>query len=222
MLALVATALLAQNPQDPFGPVLSREGALLIRARLLTADKPKAAPSSEALKLLACERLFEDCREALDEFANRRALDAHRVELDELAAPLLIASSVVLVGSMCFGDYDFETKRLPVKSFALYAPHRDSTFANDAYDSPLEFKLSRGWASVRTDAQTAERLVTQNPGVRCAETLIEVALPKKPTRWSVKAAGYGWSDAEFLPVTVPVVVKRARLLAVDGSTLTAL
>lgn len=222
ILALVATALLAQSPQDPFGPLLFREEALLIRARLLAPDKPKTAPSSDALKLLACERLFEECRAATDEFAKRRALDAHRDELEQLAAPLLNAPTVVLAGTMCFGDYDFKARRLPVKTLTVYAPSRDSTFVQDAYDSPVEFKLSRAWTSVQADAPTAERLVTQYPGLRCAELRIEVALPTKPARWTVKTTGYGWSDADFLRVAVPVVVKRARLIAVDGSTLTAL
>lgn len=221
MLAFVALSLFAQAPAqtDPYGPLLFREEALLIRSRLLKPDKPKEALTAERLTEIACESLFDDCRSALDEFAKKRAVEAHRDELDALATTLRDAPSFVIAATGCFGEYDFKAKRLPVKSFQLLAPAREGPSVHP-YESPLEFKLSRTWSSLAVDAAAAERLVTQFPGVRCAEFRIEVAAPKKPAPWHVIRGNFGEHD--FEPVAVPVTVKRARILAADGSTLVTL
>lgn len=221
MLAFVALALLAEVPTqgDPFGPLLFREEALLIRARFLKPDKPKEVPSAESLETLVCDRLFPDCATAFDEFAKRRAVEAHDAELEALASTVRDAPSFVIAATACFGDYDFKTKRLPVKSLEVRAPAREAQ-AYQEYELPLVFKLSRTWPSLAADPAVAERLVTQFPGVRCAELRIEVTPPTKPVRWHVVRGP--WGEHDFEPVVVPVTVKRARVLAADGSTLVTL
>lgn len=219
-LVLLSTSAFAEPPQtDPYGPLLFREEALLIRSRFLTPDKPKAVPSAERLETLVCERLFPDCATAFDEFAKRRAVEAHHAELESLASVLREAPSFVVAGTACFGPYDFKQKRLPITSVGVLAPGRTGA-AYQEYEQPLAFKLSRTWSSLAVDPELAERLVTQFAGVRCAELRIEVTPPPKPVRWRVVPGP--WSEFDFEPAVVPVTVKRARVLAANGSTLATL
>lgn len=222
MLASLALALLAQVPAqtDPYGPLLFREEALLIRSRFLTPDKPKDALSAERIRTLVCDRLFPDCATAFDEFAKKRALEAHHDDLEALASAVRDSPFFVISATACFGEYDFKAKRLSVTSFEALAPAREGQ-AYQAYELPLTFKLSRTWSSLSIDAATAERLVTQYAGVRCAEVRLEVAPPPKPVRWHV-VRGAGWTEHDYAPAVVPVSVKRARVLAADGSTLVTL